>query len=85
MNETALKDRRARAIAAAIHHALGDAPDDPKRPVLADRRRVAEEAAKAAIASIMPGDTFGDGLVAVRRTPAVEPSVANDDNQTRPR
>ena len=83
MTETPLKDRMARAIAAAIQRSLGDAPEAAKHPVMADRRRVAENAAGAALASIRPGDAFGDGLIAVRRNAALEPSGGNDGAKAR--
>ena len=67
MTETTLRERMARTIAAVIHRALGDGLEDPKQPVMGDRRKVAEDAAEAAIAAIRPGDIFGDGLMAVRR------------------
>ncbi|MEF2074702.1 hypothetical protein [Consotaella aegiceratis] len=64
----ALQERMARAIAAAVFSSQGDLEDDPKRPVMADRRRVAEEAAAAALKVIQPDDDLGRGLVATQRS-----------------
>ncbi|SKA26723.1 hypothetical protein [Consotaella salsifontis] len=64
----ALQERMARAIAAAVFSSQGDLEDDPKRPVMAARRRVAEEAAIAALQAIQPGDDLGGGLVAMPRS-----------------
>lgn len=79
MPESALKDQMARAIAAVIHRSLGEGGEDPKHAVLGDRRRVAEDAADAAIATIELDDTFGDGLIVVRRT-AVSGLVTHGDH-----
>ncbi|MCB8837973.1 hypothetical protein [Aurantimonas sp. VKM B-3413] len=62
-----LLQRVARAIAAAVLNSQSDLDDGPKRPVMADRRRAAEEAATAALAAIEPGDDLGNGLIAVLR------------------
>ncbi len=85
MTPVSLQERTARSIAAVLNRSSGDAPKDPKHPILAHHRKLAEDAAEAALASIRPGDRFGDGLIAVRRGAAPGPANGNDDSGARPR
>lgn len=60
-----VRERMARAIAAAVFSSQGSMEDAPKHPVMADRRLAAENAADAALSAIEEGDDLGNGLIAV--------------------
>lgn len=59
-----LKQRMARAIAAAIYSSQHDVESASGHSVMAERRRKAEDAAAAALAVIEPGDDLGRGMAA---------------------
>lgn len=60
-----LRERMARAIAAAVFRSQGVSENAPAHPVMADRRQAAVAAADAALKAIRAGDDLGGGLVAV--------------------
>lgn len=72
MSEIPLKDRMARAIAAAVYRSQGNTEDDRREPVMAERRKAAEDAAVAALACIQAGDDIGSDLTVVQRSQVAE-------------